>query len=506
MGSGSGSRASCSTEARPGSWWAAASGSALTVALLALLGCSTLLEAPEPVTVFPTRELVRAAPMEAPERLRDAWAASGDEPGVLSRRAALVDRDGPAVALTDPAHLELAWWHGSPTTSRCQAVLEALDAHPSPEGERALAMCGDLGQHERFAAPGADPEAVTMWGAALVGRGAAIPDFVFPAAVRTAQSSRNIAVQDLLRATCDTDRPERAAALREILHAFPQGRLRAGIAAFCPHQRDPELAALYAEGCRGCDPDADPLVDPDAAVRVTWHWLPGLFHAFPSHRSTFVGALERCARDPGEPAAACLEALAAEDWDQARLVAATRAPAAEPAVAQVQATLDRYADADALLADLRDRGVLLAGAERRLTWRVPEGSPLSVLRNHGQVVSTYDALSQGEVVASVMARIPDVREAIVEEIPEPSDVEDGRATLRVWIGDHRYQRLTDPWGAGVGPFDAAFLNAVLEAEGSSVRVGVPQAALGTLVFGDGAGLQALHDARLLPLEEYRDGD
>jgi hypothetical protein len=126
---------------------------------------------------------------------------------------------------------------------------------------------------------------------------------------------------------------------------------------------------------------------------------------------------------------------------------------------------------------------------------------LTILGNHQQLMATRGTI--GPELAHLAIRVPGLEQAIVEEIPAPFDSSESMTTLRIWIGDTRYQALV-PYEADPGDVQMRFLNAVLEQEGLGSRVARPTAAPGSLVFGEGEALRTLHDTWLLRLENYGD--
>lgn len=460
-----------------------------------LLGCTGATGAGDEAPLwFPTRGVTRAAPLDPP-------AADGP---ILGRAEALGVRDGPA-ALADEGEGWEAQWYGQVSAPHCTALEERVRR---PGGERyvdALAFCGDPRHAGLLARADTPPHALVHWAEALRDRGEPLPPAALEGAVRVAADpDRWRELAPFLRGLCETDLPDLAPALHAILDATPP-ESRAAMASFCPHQSDARLARAWRDACPAgaCVQGPDVLADPDAAVRSAM-WLPGLFVRYPQHAKTFERALERCARDPqADRAPFCLEALAERDWAAAAGIAATRAPAAEPAMSEVQATLARFGSHDALVAHLVGLGMLTPAMDARITWREPEASALTVLFNRDRVPSAGHYVPHA--LARTAIRVPGLEHAVAQTLPPPDDEEEGRWTLQLWVGTTRYQAMVPVWEDELESV-AGFLNAVLEAEGLPTRLAQPSAETGNLVIGPGDALRSLAEDGLLRLEDHRHGD
>lgn len=406
-------------------------------------------------------------------------------------------RDGPVAGLD--ASLG-AHWSTSPTREGCDALREALDTRGAHPAEAALAECGDPADAERF---GDRPGLALVWATARYARGEPLSDAAWEAGARAAADIDNGSqLVAFLTVACDTDHPERADTLWHMLEAAPP-QLRAELAANCPHQTDPRLQQAHRRACAGsrCASNPDVLLHTDQAVMESRPWIPGVLTRYDHLRARLVDSLARCASDPVAPfSAPCLEGLAEGDWARAQGVASARPPSAEPHVAEIQASLERWDRVESMRSHLRDGGALVGSPT--LTWREPAARPLTVLRNHGQVIDPQLGRSVADLVSFVVAGIPELDAARVREIPAPTD---GRITVHLWLGTRRYALFVDPFEhiewSDPGQI-AGFLNHVFRAEGLDTRVAVPASQPTALVFGDGAALWALHRDGLLRLQDH----
>lgn len=238
----------------------------------------------------------------------------------------------------------------------------------------------------------------------------------------------------------------------------------------------PEGQAVQREVClrlqrygRVCELEArDPLDDLDASLRdgeVDGRWL--LAH-FPDHRGAILDALQRCmieARDGELNAflgAACLRTLGGEDRARARALVDGVHAWSWPMQPAVHA-LTTYADDEALVADLVQRGLLEPGA--------PVAGP-----------DAASALAASRKVVRLEAYGPHAEELLVRRLlgaagaPElpvrvlPAAREEGLRALTAWVAGRRLRVLVpEPQGMPDAEPLIGFANAVLERAGRTER-------------------------------------
>lgn len=477
-----------------------------------LVACAPLQAEPDGVFtaegLFVVARVLPAGPLPRPPALDAPTPTDPAALGALSEARVRVR------ARSDPAELErvLSWKDAD--VELFSRVLPALDVHVCHRLRARtagdidfawfLANCAAPEDERLFTGPDVSAEAAVRWSYAM-GRHGAPPDVGLARATElVAELGADDDVRTLFGQLCETDRPDLAAALRATLDVSPDVEQRLRLAASCPHQTDPELAAAWAQACGdgSCDDRPDVLIDLDAAIEHPRIWVPSLIGRHPAHRGAILDAVERCALDVDHPFAAhCLASLADAMPARARRTAAIRAPSADPAIAGLQVALERFPEVDDLREHLRD--LRLIGPTPVAARPELEASALGTLGTHGRVVQLDgddpDAFAiTAELIARATGALPGVR---FEPVPPP-DTPYGRGMLRAWDGDRRWQVVLSP--ASSGRAIAGLLNALLIQRGSELRVAEAQSTPGAFLWGPGASLRSLHDDRLLPLVELQD--